>query len=73
MGGHGAAIGLLHILGVAVVGGHHGDTAHLQRGVHHLAHAGVHSLYGLDGGLQHAGVPHHVAVGEVQDDDVIGA
>ncbi len=40
-------------------------------GVHHLAHAGVHGLHGLDGSVKHAGVAHHVAVGEVQDDDVI--
>ena len=73
VGGHGAAIGLEHDLGVAVVGGDHGDAAHFQGGLHHPAHARVHRLHGLDGGLENAGVAHHVAVGEVQDDDVIRA
>ena len=72
MGGEGAlAVVLEHLLGIAVVGGDQGDTAHLGGGLHHLAHALVHGLHSLDGGLKDAGVAHHVAVGEVQDDDVV--
>ena len=73
VGGEGGAVGLHHVLGVAVVGGDDDLAAQLQGGGHHLAHAVVHRLGGLDGGLVHAGVAHHVAVGEVQNDDVIGA
>ena len=73
MGGHGAAVGLEHDLGVAVVRRDHGDAAHFQGGLHHTAHAGVHRLHGLDSRLENAGVAHHVAVGEVEDDDVIGS
>ena len=73
MGGHRAAIRLRHLLGVAVVGGDHGDAAHLQCGVHHPAHAAVYGLHGLHRRVIDAGVAHHVAVGKVQNDHVIGA
>ena len=53
VGGHGGAVGLHHLLGVAVVGGDHGDAAHGPGGVHHLAHAGVHRLHRLHGGVIH--------------------
>ena len=33
----------------------------------------IHSLHSLHSGVKHAGVAHHVAVGEVEDDDVIGS
>ena len=72
MGGHGGAIGLFHDLGVAVVRRHHGDAALAAGGLHHLANAGIHGLHGLDGRVKDAGVAHHVAVGEVQHDDVVG-
>src|SRR5699024_10871687 len=60
-----------HPVGVAVVGGDEGHAAHLGGGLHHLAHALVHGLHGLHSGVKHAGVTHHVAVGEVEDDDVV--
>ena len=72
MGGVGGdAVGVQHPLGIAVVGGDQGHAAHAGGGLHHLAHAVVHGLHGLDGGLKHAGVAHHVAVGEVEDDHVV--
>ena len=56
-----------------MVGGDHGDAAHLERRVHDLADALIHGLDGLDGGVVVAGVTDHVAVGKVEDDDVIRA
>ena len=73
MGRHGAAVGLEHDLGIAVVSGDHGNAAHLQGSVHHPAHAGVHGLHSLDGSGKHTGVAHHVAVGKIQDHHVIFA
>ena len=48
-----------------------GAAAGVQHGRDHLIHSGVHSLDGLDGSVEHAGVADHVAVGEVQDDHVV--
>ena len=71
VGGH--AVVVHHALGIAVVGGNEGHAAHGAGGFHHLAHALVHSLHSDAGGLIDAGVAHHVAVGEVEDNDVIRA
>ena len=72
MGGVGGrAVSVQHPLGVAVVGGNEGHAAHPGGSLHHLAHPRVHGLHGLDGGLEHAGVAHHVAVGEVEDDHIV--
>ena len=54
-----------------MVGGDHGDAAHFHGGVHHTAHALIHGLHGLHRRVKDTGVTHHVAVGEVQDDDII--
>ena len=54
-----------------MVGGQDHLAAGGQHRVDHLAGALVHGLHGLDGGVKHAGVAHHVTVGKVQDDHVI--
>ena len=61
--GKGHAV-FFHALGVAVVGGDEGGTAHLTDSLDDLAHTGVHGLYRLDGGIHDAGVAHHVAVAQ---------
>ena len=71
MSGEGSAIGLAHLVGVAVVGSQQNLTTGGQNRVDDLAGAGVHSLNGLHSGLEDAGVTDHVAVGEVQDDHVV--
>ena len=47
MGGHGGAIVFPHLLGVAVVGGNHGDAAHRTGSVHHAAHTGINGFHRL--------------------------
>ena len=54
-----------------MVGGQEDHTACVQHGVGDFADALVNSLNGLDSGIKHAGVADHIAVGEVQDDDII--
>ena len=66
-----AVYGVKHLVGVAVVGGDDALAAVLDDLVHHAAGALVHGLDGLDGRFHHARVAHHVAVGEVEDDDVV--
>ena len=43
-----------------------------RHGRAHRAHAGVDRLDAAHGGLDHAGVAHHVGVGEVDDDQLVG-
>ena len=62
-----AAVGLEHVVGVAVVGGHDADAARLVHRLHDPAEALVHGLDGLHRGLDHPGVADHVRVGEVDD------
>ena len=71
MGGEGLAVLIQHLLGVAVVGGDKGHAAQVRRGLHDLGHAGVHGLHGGHGRVEDTGVAHHVAVGKVQDDDIV--
>ena len=54
-----------------MVGSQENDAARVQHRVGDLAHALVNSLDGFDRCVKHAGVADHVAVGEVQDDDVV--
>ena len=54
--GEGSAIGLAHLVGVAVVGSQQNLTTGGQNRVDDLAGAGVHSLNGLHSGLEDAGV-----------------
>ena len=61
------------MVGVAVVGGEQHLAARGQHRADDPARALVHGLDGLDRRLEHAGVAHHVAVGKVQDDDVVFA
>ena len=56
-----------------MVGGQEYAAAHLLHGGLHPAYAGIHGLHGLDGGLEHAGMAHHVAVGVVKDKRIIFA
>lgn len=44
---------------------------HRQNLLHHLAHAAVHRLYCLDCRIEYTGVSDHVAVGKVEDDNVV--
>ena len=66
-----AVHGVEHLVGVAVVGGNDALAAVPDDLVHHAAGAFVHGLDGLDRRLHHACMAHHVAVGEVEDDDVV--
>ena len=60
-----------HLLGVAMVGGDEHLAAHLGGVAHDPAQALVHSLHGLDRGIEVAGVSHHVGVGEIADDHIV--
>ena len=71
VGGEGGAVRVHHLFGIAVVGGDEGAAAGVQHSGDHLIHSGIHSLNGLDSGIEHAGVADHVTVGKVQDDHVI--
>ncbi len=67
----GLAVGVLHLLAVAVIGG---DQERAARGAHGRgdgADAGVHRLDGVDGRVELAGVADHVGVGEVDEDEVV--
>ena len=72
MRGEGFAIFVEHLIGVAVVCRDHHNAAHLvDSRLHQIAHAGVHCLDCRLCRVEDAGVSHHVAVGEVDDDDVV--
>src|SRR5690606_20105160 len=63
--------GIGHLFDVAMVSGDQRFAADLvQRGLD-AADALVQAFHGLDRGLEHPGVTHHVAVGVVDDDDVV--
>jgi hypothetical protein len=68
----GARVGVEHLLGVAVVGGDEDRAAARACRFDHAADALVRHGHRLDGGVEDAGVPDHVAVGVVQDDQVVG-
>ncbi len=62
--------GIDHRFGVAVIGRDHPRSAGAaQRGVD-FAEARVHRLHGSHGRRHFPGVPHHVGVGVIHDDDV---
>ena len=71
MRGEGCAVKVDHAVGVAVVGGDAGHAAHLGYSVGYLLYAPVYSLYSLDRRVKHACVSNHVAVCEVEYDNVI--
>ena len=71
MGGVRRAVGLEHLLAVAVVGGDDQRPALLVDGRDDLAEAGVRLLDRRDGGRDHAGVADHVGVGEVDDPEAV--
>ena len=55
-----------------MVGCDHDHTAHLVDGsLYQIAHAGVNRFHGCLGGVEDACVTDHVAVGEVDNDDVV--
>ena len=62
----GRAVGVAHVLGVAVVGDDDAGVAGGQGRFDHGAGTGVGGFHGFHHGLEHAGVAHHVGVGEVQ-------
>jgi hypothetical protein len=66
-----AGRGVDHLLAVPMVGGHDGRATLAMHRRQDPADAFVHDLDGFHGRLQHAGVAHHVAVGEVDDDLVV--
>ena len=65
--GVGRAVGLEHVLGVAVVGGDDAGAAGLVDGGDDPGEAGVDGLDRAHGGRDRARVPDHVGVGEVDD------
>ena len=65
-----AAVGLEHVVGVAVIGGDHARAAGLVDGVDHLLQAPVDRLDRLHRGRDHAGVADHVGVREVDDPEL---
>src|SRR5690606_34736017 len=63
--------GIGHLFDVAMVSGDQRFAADLvQRGLD-AAYALVQAFHGLDRGLEHPGVANHVAVGVVDDNDVV--
>ena len=74
MGSHGRhAVVLEHLFAIAMVGSDEGDAPHLAGGFHHLSHATIHRLHRQARSFVDAGMPDHIAVGEVEDDDIIVA
>ena len=65
MGGHGAAVRGDHFLGVAVIGRNQQAPAGGKDRLGNAGHAGIHSGHGDFSRRQDAGVPHHVAVGQI--------
>ena len=65
------AVGGKHLIDVAVVGSDQALTAHLEDGVNDLAYAVIGSLDRLDCSLEYAGVTYHIAVCEVEDNNVV--
>ncbi len=73
MGGKGGAVLVQHFIDVAVVSGDYCGAVHFHGRFNHAADALVHHLDRFDRGVENAGVAHHVAVGEVQDNHVVFA
>ena len=73
MGGEGRTVGLLHLVGVAVVGGQNQNAVHLFDGPGGAAYAGIHRFHGFDGRVHKPGVANHIAVGVVEDNHVVFA
>jgi len=71
VGGVGGAVGLEHVVAVAVVGGDDAGAAPGGYGLDHLAELGVDGLDRLDRGRDVAGVADHVGVGEVDDPEAV--
>ena len=65
------AVSVEHLIDVAVVGSDQALAAHLEDGINDLAYAVVGSLDGLDSSLEYAGVAYHIAVCEVEDNNVV--
>ena len=65
------AVSVEHLIDVAVVGGDQALAAHLEDGVNDLAYAVIGSLDSLDCSLEYAGVTYHIAVCEVEDNNVV--
>src|SRR3954463_230207 len=72
-GGVGGAVGLQHVVAVAVVGGDDAGAALGGDGVDDLGELGVDGFEGLDCGGDDAGVADHVGIGEVDDSEAVGA
>ena len=71
VGGVGRAVGLEHVVAVAVVGGDDAGAADALDRRDHVAEAAVDLLDRLDGGGDDAGVTDHVRVGEVDDAEAV--
>ena len=66
-----ASIFFGHGFSIAMVCGNQHHTTGRSHLVHDLAHARIHSLAGLDGGLQNTGMSYHIHIGEIQYDQII--
>ena len=64
-------IGIEHLIDVAVVGSDQALAAHLEDGINDLAYAVIGGLDSLDCSLEYAGVTYHIAVCEVEDNNVV--
>ena len=64
-------IGIEHLIDVAVVGSDQALAAHLEDGINDLAYAVIGSLNRLYSSLEYAGVTYHIAVCEVEDNNVV--
>ena len=65
------AVGLEHLLGVAVIGRHEADPAERERRLDDTAERGVRRLDGADDGRDHARVADHVGIREVDDAEAV--
>ena len=65
VGGPGTAVGALHQLGVAMVGGDQQGASHPVGGLHQPTDTAIHGGDRLGGGLHQPRVAHHVGVGVI--------
>ena len=64
------SVRILSMVGITVIGDNDDLVTVRLRRLDHVAHAGVHRFDRLDDRIVNAGMSHHVAVGEVQADEI---
>ena len=68
----GAAVRVKHLFAVAVIGGENKTSARSQNSLLNAFHTGVHGFQRTDCGLNVAGMPDHVGIGEIAYDQIVG-